>query len=76
MQTTDIDLQLVLARERSIDLDRVVRAERSLDFWGLSHADAWELRLRFEASGNAEAHRALALWFLFVFRKSLCEPSL
>lgn len=74
MQTTDIELQRITARKWGIDLDRVLLAEKTLDFWQLSHADAWELKLRFEESNNVAGHRALVKWFLFVFRKSLNDP--
>jgi hypothetical protein len=58
-----------------IDMAKVFEAEKTLDFWPLSHADAWELKLRFESSGNAEAHSKLTKWFLFRHRKSLSNPN-
>lgn len=60
---------------KPIDMSKVIEAERTLDFWPLSHADAWELKLRFEKSGNAEAHSKLTKWFLFKYRKSMWNPN-
>jgi hypothetical protein len=60
---------------KPIDMDKVIEAERTGDFWPLSHADTWELKLRFESSGNVEGHSALTKWFLFRHRKSLSNPN-
>lgn len=60
----------------AIDVDEVSKAEATLDFWLLNHAEAWELKLRFEKAGNSAGNSALAKWFLFSFRKSMTDPNI